>query len=274
MSLQLSPHQDKTAHPASRVSFRAIRIVFLLFVLIVIGLGQWMVKQRIMDWNRSLWVVLYPINGDGSPQSTAYIQSLNEDIFNPVESFMETEGLRYRLGLQDPIRIELAPQVNTLPPTLHQNASLLKIVWWSLKMRFWAQRSDTYQGPTPDIRIFAIFFDPLTHKSLNHSFGLEKGRLAIANVYATPLQAEQNNFVIAHELLHTIGASDKYHLETTQPRHPDGYAEPDKAPLYPQNRAEIMGGRIPHSPFESELPNDLSDARIGEQTAKEIRWRE
>ena len=56
-----------------------------------------------------------------------------------------------------------------------------------------------------------------------------------------------DDMVIAHELLHTLGATDKYDLRTNQPAHPDGFAEPDREPLYPQSFAELMGGRIPVS---------------------------
>ena len=40
---------------------------------------------------------------------------------------------------------------------------------------------------------------------------------------------EENNVIVAHEILHTFGATDKYDPATTQPRYPDGYAEPGRA---------------------------------------------
>jgi len=39
--------------------------------------------------------------------------------------------------------------------------------------------------------------------------------------------------VIAHELLHTVGATDKYDPATNESSLPEGYAEPDKIPLFP-----------------------------------------
>ncbi len=268
------PKTSKEASPKSfsRISFKTIRIIILFTILIFIGLDQWLEKKRITDWEDTLWVVVYPVNGDGSSQSESYIRSLQTETFNSLERFMEKEATRYHLELQHPIRIELAPEISTRPPTLPTERSVPNIIWWSLKMRFWASRSDTYNGPTPDIRIFAIYFDPQTHKVLNHSFGLEKGRIGIANIFADARQAEQNNLVIVHEMLHTLGASDKYDLNTLQPSYPEGYAEPNITPRYPQKKAEIMGGRIPRSRLESELPNDLSDALIGEQTGIEIHW--
>ena len=59
--------------------------------------------------------------------------------------------------------------------------------------------------------------------------GLQKGLIGVVNAFASDEQAAQNNVVIAHELLHTVGATDKYDPRTNQPSHPDGYAEPDRA---------------------------------------------
>ncbi len=185
---------------------------------------------------------------------------------------MDREAERYRLALQHPFTVKLAPEVTERPPKIPSDGKVLKIVWWSLKMRVWAKRFDTFKGPTPNIRIFVVFHDPKNHGVLDHSIGLEKGLLGVANTFSDPKQAEQNNFVIAHEILHTLGATDKYNLETFQPAYPDGYAEPSIAPLLPQRKAEIMGGRIPISMTESHIPEQLSNVVIGGKTAREINW--
>jgi hypothetical protein len=72
--------------------------------------------------------------------------------------------------------------------------------------------------------------------------------------------------------LHTLGATDKYEPATNQPLFPDGYAEPEAAPLHPQKRAEIMGGRIPISTTRADTPSSLKRVVIGAKTAREINW--
>lgn len=57
--------------------------------------------------------------------------------------------------------------------------------------------------------------------------------------------AAQNDTVMLHELLHTLGAMDKYDMRTNEPLYPDGYAELDLQPRLPQHKAEVMAGRIP-----------------------------
>jgi hypothetical protein len=91
-------------------------------------------------------------------------------------------------------------------------------------------------------------------------------------VYAGIESRAQNNIVIAHELLHTFGATDKYDLATDAPRFPEGFADPGQIPRYPQRRAEIMAGRIPVSASEQVMAESLDDVVVGPLTAREIGW--
>jgi hypothetical protein len=81
-----------------------------------------------------------------------------------------------------------------------------------------------------------------------------------------------NNVVIAHEILHTLGASDKYDPVTLAPLFPAGYAEPERKPLFPQDLTEIMAGRRAVDSAHFEMPDSLTDVRVGSVTALEIRW--
>ena len=65
-------------------------------------------------------------------------------------------------------------------------------------------------------------------------------------------------------------ATDKYDLATGQPRAPQGLADPGRSPLYPQERAEIMAGRIALSEARFEMPGSLRRCVIGPETAEEI----
>ena len=84
-------------------------------------------------------------------------------------------------------------------------------------------------------------------------------------------EAPFNNVIIAHEFLHTLGASDKYDPADGLPLFPLGFAEPEKEPRFPQRLAEIMGGRIPLSDYDAEIPGSLKHVIIGADTALEIR---
>ena len=103
-------------------------------------------------------------------------------------------------------------------------------------MRYWAWRSRRRRrAPAPDIKLFVLYHDPAVSPALPHSVGLQKGLFGIVNVFADAGMKGSNDTVIAHELLHTLGATDKYDLRSNQPSYPDGYAEPEREPLYPQS---------------------------------------
>ena len=44
--------------------FKAVRISILLFVLFFVSVSTWLTQARSTDWNNSLWVKVYPINGE------------------------------------------------------------------------------------------------------------------------------------------------------------------------------------------------------------------
>jgi hypothetical protein len=77
---------------------------------------------------------------------------------------------------------------------------------------------------------------------------------------------------MAHELLHTLGSTDKYALGTNLPLYPHGFADPAAEPRYPQTKAELMAGRIPLDARTATIPRDLEQTLIGPITATEIGW--
>ena len=256
------------------MNFKTIRIGLLLLILAYIGIDTFLNNQRATDWKRSLRVVVYPINADASEQSAAYIKQLQASDFDSINDLLSAQGKRYNHDLNEPLRISLAPELSTLPPKLPETKSGLSVLWWSIKLRFWAWRVDNYSGPKPQIKAYALYFDPNTHPRLKHSTGLKKAKLALNYLFSSKEQTQQNNVVLLHEILHTLGATDKYDLSTGIPHYPEGFAESQKQPLYPQLKAEIMGGRIPIAESEADIPSSLKKVVIGLKTAKEIGWKD
>lgn len=252
--------------------FRQLRILTLLLLLFGVALTTWQTKMRTTDWDASLWMVVYPINGDGSDASQHYISSLKESAFTPVEAFLKREANRFGVAVDQPLTVKLAPVLDELPPAPPQSSNPLMIAWWSLTMRYWALTHNNYDGPSPDIQMFVLYHDPAKNQQVAHSLGLEKGLIGVVNAYAGKKMASRNNVVIAHEMLHTVGARDKYNLLDNLPLYPVGYAEPNRLPLYPQDKAEIMAGRIALSASEAVMPRGLKSTTVGETTAIEIRW--
>lgn len=258
---------------ASGGFFRKFRIIVLLFILFIVGVDAYLTKIRTTDWDRPLIMVVYPIDGDGSDIASRYIDELSPEDFTGIEQFFTEEAGSYELALKKPVEVHLAPRLAERPPKAPEDKSIVKIAWWSLRMRWWSMSvASGYNGPPADIKMYVLYYNPEAKVRLDHSLGLEKGLIGVVYGYADKKLNGKNNVVIAHEFLHTVGATDKYDMVTGQPISPDGYAEPEKQPLYPQEFAEIMGGKIPQSASDSEMPASLNECVIGEKTAREIRW--
>ena len=252
--------------------FRKIRIAILLLILIFVALNALTESTYPKQWRGSIQVALYPVNADGSETAASYINSLSASDFETIETFFDTQAHKYGLGLDHPFRFTLASPLKQAPPLIGDHPSHLDIIWWSLKLRWFAWRTPKPPGPMVRIRMFLLFHDPARASQLPDSTGLQKGLLGIAHLFASGNQRGSNQVVLAHELLHTLGATDKYDLSNNQPVYPDGYADPQQQPYLPQQRAELMAGRIPISAVKAEQPESLRQVVIGPLTAREINW--
>ena len=171
-----------------------------------------------------------------------------------------------------PVAVQLGEVVADAPPAPPQNDSILQTIWWSLKFRWFAWNNSPKVPVKPDIRLYLLYHNPAISPVLAHSTALKKGRVGRVNLFGDKSYAMQNLVVTAHELLHTLTATDKYDLNTGLPIYPDGYAQPDKQPRYPQAFAELMGGYVPINETKNEIPASLSQTLIGNKTAREIGW--
>lgn len=252
--------------------FKALRVFILLMVFTGVALGAWRARTQSVEWKYTLPVNIYLINGDGSAVAAEYLRGLTVEDFKPIATFMRDEAERYGRSARASIEMRLGGAIAAQPPAPPRNGNMLEVIAWSLGMRWWVYRNTDTSGPGPQVKMFLLYFDPALSKSLAHSTGLQQGLIGRVNVFASHDMAKQNNVVIAHEFLHTLGATDKYDPATNQPLFPDGYADPGLAPLLPQQLAEIMAGRTPLSRNEAVTPASLDDAVIGGKTAQEINW--
>jgi len=251
--------------------FKLFRIFVLLVILAGVAWATWTTRQRTTSWQYPLRVAVFPIDADGSPGTQRYIRSLGVETFRPISEFMHQEAGRYGLTLAAPVQVYLGPEIRRTPPAPPFGGNVPQVMLWSLQMRFWAW-INAKLDPKPHVRMFVLYHDPQRVARVAHSLGLQKGLIGVVNAFASEAQTAQNNVVIAHELLHTVGATDKYDPHSNQPSFPDGYAEPDREPRYPQDYAEIMAGRIPLGEADAEIPSGLSQVLIGSKTAREINW--
>ena len=252
--------------------WRKIRISLLLLILFVVAFGAWFDQHRTTSWQHTVWVGVFPVNADGSAVAAQYIEQLQEADFNPVDEFLAREAQRYGVSLDEPVIVRLYPALQAQPPALAADAGPLGRALWSLKLRrYRSQALGTIGRARPQIALFLLYHDPERAAVLPHSRGLQRGLMGVVHLFATRAQRAQNNVVIAHELLHTFGATDKYDADGV-PRFPVGFAEPERQPRYPQRYAELMAGRTPLGPATQVMPDSLAQVLVGPESAREIGW--
>ena len=140
-------------------------------------------------------------------------------------------------------------------------------------MRWWAWRRDREDDlPSGHIQMFILYRQNGSAELSEKSVGMQKGMYGIVNAHASRAMASRNRVIVAHELLHVLGATDKYDPFSGQPIIPEGLANPNLKPLYPQGKAEIMAGHIALSARRAKMPASLKQCVIGPKTALEIGW--
>lgn len=264
----MTPRRD----PPARGGFKMLRIFLLLLVLLIVALSSWQSRYRSTRWKVPLYVAIYPIAADESSVTSRYLSSLDAERYKPIDDFFIREAARYRLGEEQPVRVRLRDELRERPPRREPAAGLLATAWWSLKLRFWAWRVSGHVDEPEDIRMFVLYHDPALTPEVPHSLGLTQGLIGVVYAFAAREMDGANDVVIAHEMLHTVGASDKYLAGNDAPRFPDGYGDANQSPLYPQRTAEIMAGRRMLNAQQWQQADNLDQVVIGPATALEIRW--
>jgi len=255
--------------------WRTIRIAVLLATLFLVGVSTWLDRHLTTSWQHTVWVGAFPVNADGSAACAAYIGALEQSELTPIAAFVAHEARRYGVQTAEPVNLQLYPPLERSPPTLPPRAGVLSRVLFVLRLRYyrWQTLHDLDRSRArPQIVLFLLFHDPAHAVNLPHSLGLQRGLMGVVHLYADPRQSAQNAIVTAHELLHTFGATDKYSPFSDAPLFPQGYADPELEPLYPQYRAELMAGRMALSATAQAMPETLQDVLIGPASAREIGW--
>ncbi|MEO8017295.1 MAG: hypothetical protein ABI769_05750 [Pseudomonadota bacterium] len=253
--------------------WRKLRIAILLLILGIAVWSNWYDRLSTTDWDEMLYIGVFPIDEADNAVARGYVARLSDNNVADIEQFLNREAKRYGIDIDRPVRVTLYPPLAEKPPERAANDNLLQDMWWSLKLRMYARRAARASGrPPPQIRIFVRYHDPTFTKSVPHSVGMQKGLVGVVHAFADPSMTRTNNVVIAHEILHTLGATDKYDPATLAPLYPAGYAEPQREPRHPQSLAEIMAGRFAIDSQTFEMPESLDEVRVGPATALEIRW--
>ncbi|HVZ37145.1 MAG TPA: hypothetical protein VG963_32200 [Polyangiaceae bacterium] len=267
-----------SAAARGRLFFR-IRVSILLSILLVVAIYAAVDHERRRarrDWQHPLEVALVLTSQD--PLEALDLDALVDlrDRIEPLESALEREFARYG-GTFRPIRFRVfGPVSEPLPlPTSAEQPSLLDTLRFSLSLGRYARACDhaaVVDGAYYDGKVYARLASPVSaRRAFVEGLAEDGGRIAVTSIELSRDSVDFGLFVVAHELFHLLGATDRYAADGTALL-PEGLGDPDLVPLYPQNGAELMArGRV-LSPGREVAPADLSELRVGVLTAREVGW--
>ncbi|MBK7992324.1 MAG: hypothetical protein IPK14_02595 [Blastocatellia bacterium] len=260
--------------------YRQIAAFGILLVVLLVSARIYYTDHRKLDWDRTYNVALVEVVYDSKKDKTRALSISGRDLLqHSLEKWFESEAKRvynsnikpFRFKLLGPVfSQELAPEL----PLTDDN------IWTKYKQTstfinyFNNQLLETGSNPDDyDIKLYLYIYpaDKREDYEKQHSVGTTRGRFGVVFLPVGKQSTGRTLCLIAHEILHTVGASDKYD-ENHFTLFPDGYFEPTKR--YPQEFAEIMSLAFPLSPGKEKDAENLDLSRVGEKTAIEIGWKQ
>lgn len=260
-----------------RSRFFYVRVAILLTVLASVLLWAWAdVRSRRArnEWDHTLYIAIAVVRLEHVDD--AAIAAMRARL-PALEDRLAAELARHRPGAPRPFRFSLVTPVDaTSPPPLPLGDGPIDAVRHSLALSSYLRDIDTRAGIESgvfDSRIYVAVRRPRqSERTLVEGRSEQGGRVGLVEVELDAESGDLPLIVVAHELLHTLGATDKYD-ETGRTIVPLGLAEPERLPLFPQRFAEIMARNRPVSAGTERVPESFDEMAVGPRTATEIGWR-
>ncbi len=254
-----------------------MRVAVLSGILLGVVLWAWRdvhSRRERNAWIRPLSVAivlvrLEPLDHDAIDAFHARVRVL--------DARLEEERRRYRPGAPRPFVLTFVGPVDGMvgpPQTSREGWLAAAKEGWDLSR--WAARVDraaNLAAGAYDSRIYVAARRPASDdRAMVEGESEQGGRVGAVEVELDVSMVDLALFVAAHELFHTLRATDKYD-PAGRTLVPAGLAEPHRVPRWPQRFAEVMARNRPLAPGVEMPPERLDELAIGEVTADEIGWR-
>ncbi len=247
-------------------------LIVLGGVLLWAGNDWWGRRQR-RAWTRPLRVALVLVERE--PVPTATLKALTSRAYE-LERRLQRELERHGgpTGMAPFSIVVKGPISASVDPPRVAEQDLWGLAKHSYALWQWTRDLDS-RGDVEwrgyDSRVYLVLRPPRGELAFVEGESEDGGRVGIAQADLDDGMLDFALFVATHELFHTLGASDKYGA-TGHAVFPGGFAEPERAPLFPQRGAELMARNVPISPNSERPPETLDELWIGAETAREVGW--
>ncbi len=265
------------ASPKKRLFFR-VRVAILLTILVGLVLYAWgdaRSRAARNDWSRTLDVAIVVVSTGPAGSTDAGVQAALRERARTLGTRLDAELHRYREG-NPPFAFEVfAVDLPGAQPPAADDAGIVGAARFTWDLRRFTSDIDALAGIADrrfDSRIY-LLAAPVVNERRKTVEGLSQdgGRIGLVEVELDGSMVDFALFVVAHELFHTLGAPDRYDA-IGNPEVPDGLADPNRVPLYPQEGAELMARHRATAPGRSVPPESIDELTVGAATARAIGW--
>jgi hypothetical protein len=254
----------------SFVRLRVSVLSVLLLLVTVYGAHDWADRRSRTSWQRPLRVVLVLVEREPVPASTLAL--LTTRSFE-LERRLAEEYARHTGRDFTPVELTVRGPVRaSSPPPSADGDGAFALIRHSIALWRWTSALDARARVEfgYDSRIYLVLA-PSDRIAFVEGESEYRGRVGVAQAALGPTSVDFALFVAAHELFHTLGATDKYD-GVGRALFPQGFAEPRRVPLFPQVAAEVMSRNVPLNAESERAPDTLNELVVGDVTARELGW--
>jgi hypothetical protein len=260
---------------ATRTRWFYARVFVLLAILVFViayAINDVASRHARKTWDHTLSIAVIVVKKPGVDASA--IEALRDRV-PALEERLTSELHRYAPNAPAPFHVTVFGPIDEhdrAPVFTSDGVFALATHAWDL--RAWTREADERANVASaafDSRIYVTAEMPKSKKHMIEGSSEQGGRVGIVTVDLDVSTVDFSLAVIAHELFHTLDATDKYD-DAGRTKIPDGLAEPDLVPQIPQRFVEIMTRGKPLSSNEDQVLDTLDDLAVGPATAREIGW--
>lgn len=262
--------------PSWRTRGKRTRVTVLLVILAAVLLWAWRdVRSRRARnaWTGPLSVAIVLVRL--GPLDDDAVRGFGERV-TALEDRLTAERRRYAPGAARPFEFTFYGPVDSHePPPVTEGDGWIAAAEESWALWRWTSKLDavaSLDAGSFDSRIYVAAKAPVSEeRAVVEGESEEGGRIGAVEVELDASMVDLALFVAAHELFHTLGASDQYDA-TGHTLIPGGLADPAREPPLPQAFAEVMARNRPVAPGIEVPPETLDELAVGPETARAIGW--
>lgn len=244
---------------------RVVALVVLMLGIIAWGLGRQRRNDRRTRWERPLTVSIVLVSQEAVSEAAV---SKWRDTAEQLTGWFDREWKRRRpQGMPDPVQfvLEQTAAVRALPVAPEDTRSAVEFgrALDAIDVAAHVRHNDA--------TVYVMLSNAASQAQRVEGIGEAGGRRGMVFVEANATDLTLETVALAHELLHCLGATDKYDAKGHAVV-PAGLVAPEQSPLYPQPAGEVMVGEVAISETDGRPLRTLSEAQVGPATASEIHW--